>query len=95
MAQLIPSSEDLEEQIFATLEGVTEDERDEWLRHPCTLGLAIFFETLRMKALEGLEAGTDERFGAFLAGQAQTSQEVRKFITRAIAQVDKDDEASD
>lgn len=79
----------------AVLEGVSEHERQEWLNHPCSEALAIFFELVRMTALEGLEAGARREDAALLAGQASLGRDIRRFIAETLKEGITDDESVD
>lgn len=76
----------------ACLEGVRDDEKEEWLNHPCSEALAIFFETIRMKALEGLEAGVQGDMVPKLSGQASLCADIRRFIAEDMARISADHE---
>ena len=77
---LVPTSEDLEYTLFEVLSGVEQEEKDQWLDHPCTVALATFFEAIRMKTFESFEMGVDPASAAALAGQARLCQDLNIFV---------------
>jgi hypothetical protein len=79
---LVPSSEDLEKTLFSVLEGVEQEEKDQWLAHPCTMALATFFEAIRMKTFESFEMGVDAASASALAGQARLCQDLNQFVSQ-------------
>lgn len=76
--------------MLVAIEGVSKEEREEWLNHPCSEALAIYFEIIRMVALEGLESGATGDDVPKLAGQASLCADIRRFITESIANVNRE-----
>ncbi len=89
---LIPSSDDIEKTIFSILEGVAQEEKDQWLAHPCTMALASFFEAVRMKTFESFECGVDPSTASALAGQARLCQDLNGFVSELRQKEEKADE---
>jgi hypothetical protein len=77
---LVPTSEDLEQRLHQILEGVEQEEKDQWMEHPCSIALATFFEAIRMKTFESFELGVDSDTASALAGQARLCLDLNKFV---------------
>lgn len=77
---LVPTSEEIEQHLQQILEGVEQEEKDQWLEHPCSIALATFFEAIRMKTFESFEMGVDPSSASALAGQARLCMDLNKFV---------------
>ena len=76
---IVPTSEDIEQTLFNILEGVEQEEKDQWLEHPCTVALATFFEAVRMKTFESFELGVSPAEASALAGQARLCHDLQGY----------------
>lgn len=92
---LILNSDEIENQLHAKLEGISDDEREEWLRSPITEGMGILFECIRMKALEGIEAGVSDDMVHKLSAQAAILRDLRVNLSATIRNAAKNEVEDD
>lgn len=89
---LILNSDELESKLHAALEGLSETEREEWLRHPLTEVMGILFETIRMKSLEAMEAGLPAEIYHKISGQASIMRDMRENLRATIKQSEEEND---
>jgi hypothetical protein len=90
---LVPTSQELEAELHKLVEGLTDDEKQLWFEHPLSKALATFFEAIRMKTFESMEAGVDAATASALAGQARLCSDLYRFMHEI--RVRGDEEAAD
>lgn len=81
---LILNSDELNDQLLAALEEISDSEKEEWLVHPVTVVVGIMFEVIRMAALENIEAGAPEEVKIQLAAQASLMRDLRANLAATI-----------
>jgi hypothetical protein len=88
---MLPTSQDLERGLKALLEDVPTEERELWLEHPMTQGLAVLFESMRMRCFEEIEAGAPAEK---LAGQASICSDAVEMIRAGLSPDDETEEVA-
>lgn len=76
------------------MEGVTPDERADWLNHPCTEALSVFFEIIRMKSFEQFESGITGADLIRVQSQARLASLLMKWIAEDVAKA-REEEPND
>lgn len=93
---LVPTSQELQVKLDKILEDTPKDLRYEWSIHPLTTAISLLLETVRLRALEAIEAGAyaDFQQTAKLAGQAQLCNDLADFFNKDAILEEEDDDSN-